>query len=92
MDLRNVTLGIYLPLTQNLIKDLIQPGYKGHRSLHDSLPLLIKHIHGLSGLLHRAHIGIRTQQDMLELGLTLVDTLHRLLVWRGTGEDLVQSG
>lgn len=45
----------------------------------------------LSDGLHRANVGVRPEQDMLQLGLLLIDPLHRqpLLIFLGLTKSLI---
>lgn len=45
----------------------------------------------LSNRLHRAYVGVRPEQNMLQLGLLLIDPFHRqtLLIFLGLTESLI---
>lgn len=71
-------------LTKYFIKDFIESRHKSDLSLHDSIPFLVKDVHVLGGLLHRADIGVWSKKDVLQLSLALVDSLN--------GESFLPTG
>lgn len=67
-------------IDQDLIKDLVKAGDVGHGSV-DHLFILIDP-QGLGVLLYRANVGVRAEEDVLELRFLLVGLLDGLL-WAG---------
>lgn len=61
---------------QDLIKDLVQPWYKGDALLHHALAIM--HPENLGLLLSAADVCVWAQQDVLQLGLLLIDVLDGL--------------
>jgi hypothetical protein len=74
-----VTLLVVTGVDEDLIKDLEEARNEGDLLLLDALALGINNengiLHGLSG----TNVGVRTQEDVLELSLLLVSLLNSLL-------------
>ena len=70
-----ISLLVVCSVDQNLVEDLVEAGGEGDL-LERHPALLLVNPHGLLRGLHRADVGVRPEQDVLQLGLLLVDPLH----------------
>ena len=68
---------------EDLVEDLVETGDEGHLALDQFVGVLAVHPGLLLSLLARADVGIGAEEDVLELGLLLVDILDGLAVGGG---------
>ena len=70
-----VALLVVRGVDHDLVEDLVQPRHVADVALHHLLARRVQDPHGLVDRLRGANVGVRAKQDVLELGLLLVDLL-----------------